>query len=57
MPIMIWFAIAIEGAIQNWPDFGILCALQAINGFIGLCVPHLWKLVASSLSAPGQLRN
>ena len=33
---MIWIAIIIEGAIQNWPDFGILLALQFINGSIGL---------------------
>ena len=36
MPCMIWIAIIIEGAIQNWPDFGILLALQFINGSIGL---------------------
>ncbi|KAG5179697.1 H+-exporting ATPase golden alga [Tribonema minus] len=35
MPIMIWVAILIEGVLQNWPDFAILCALQAINGFVG----------------------
>jgi hypothetical protein len=30
MPIMIWVAIIIEGAIESWPDMGILlgkCAL------------------------------
>ena len=37
MPCMIWVAIIIEAAIQNWPDFGVLLALQAINGSIGLC--------------------
>jgi len=35
MPCMIWCAIAIEGAIENWPDFGILLGLQFINGTIG----------------------
>lgn len=35
MPIMIWIAILVEGVLQNWPDFGILCALQALNGFVG----------------------
>ncbi|CAM9419595.1 unnamed protein product, partial [Phaeothamnion confervicola] len=32
MPCMIWVAIVIEAALQNWPDLGILCALQSING-------------------------
>jgi H+-transporting ATPase len=35
MPIMIWVAIVVEGALEAWLDFGILCALQAINGSVG----------------------
>lgn len=35
MPIMIWIAIIIEGAIQNWPDMGVLLGIQFINATIG----------------------
>ena len=35
MPIMIWVAIAVEGAIQNWADFGILFAIQMLNASLG----------------------
>lgn len=35
MPCMIWVAIIVEGVLENWPDFGILCALQFINGGLG----------------------
>jgi H+-transporting ATPase len=35
MPIMIWIAIIIEAALNNWPDMGVLIALQAMNGGIG----------------------
>lgn len=28
MPIMIWIAIVIEAAIENWLDMGILLAIQ-----------------------------
>ena len=35
MPIMIWVAIIIEGAMKHWPDFGILFALQLLNSFVG----------------------
>lgn len=35
MPIMIWIAAAIEGAIENWADFGILLAIQFINATLG----------------------
>ncbi|KNC83072.1 hypothetical protein SARC_04665 [Sphaeroforma arctica JP610] len=35
MPIMIWIAIIIEAAIQNWPDMGVLLAIQFINATIG----------------------
>ncbi|EFJ47104.1 hypothetical protein VOLCADRAFT_105176 [Volvox carteri f. nagariensis] len=35
MPIMIWIAAIIEGAIQNWPDFGILLGIQFINATLG----------------------
>ncbi|KAG2499210.1 hypothetical protein HYH03_002791 [Edaphochlamys debaryana] len=35
MPIMIWIAVIIEGAIQNWPDFGILLGIQFINATLG----------------------
>ena len=35
MPIMIWIAIIIEGAIENWIDFGILLFIQFANASIG----------------------
>eukprot|EP01134_Creolimax_fragrantissima_P006554 CFRG6554T1 len=35
MPIMIWVAVVIEAAIQNWIDCGILLAIQFINATIG----------------------
>lgn len=35
MPIMIWIAVIIEAAIQNWIDMGILLAIQFINATIG----------------------
>ena len=35
MPIMIWFAIIIEAAIENWADFGILLFIQFANATIG----------------------
>jgi H+-transporting ATPase len=35
MPIMIWIAALIEGAIQDWPDMSILLAIQFINASIG----------------------
>lgn len=35
MPIMIWIAIIIELALQNWIDAGILLAIQFINAFLG----------------------
>ena len=35
MPCMIWIAIIIEGARQDYPDFGVLLFLQFINGFVG----------------------
>ena len=34
MPCMIWCAIIIEAAIQDWLDFGILLALQLINASV-----------------------
>jgi H+-transporting ATPase len=34
MPIMIWLAIIIEAAIENFLDMGILLAIQFINAFI-----------------------
>jgi hypothetical protein len=34
MPIMIWIAIAIEAAIANWIDMGILLAIQFTNASI-----------------------
>jgi H+-transporting ATPase len=33
MPIMIWIAIIIEAAIQNWLDMGILLAIQVGSCF------------------------
>ncbi len=35
MPLMLWVAIALEAAFQNWFDLIILTILQLINGFIG----------------------
>eukprot|EP00122_Pirum_gemmata_P015184 Pgem_evm1s14187 len=35
MPCLIWIAIIIEAAIQNFLDMGILLGLQFINAFIG----------------------
>lgn len=35
MPIMIWIAIVVEAAIQNWVDMGILLGIQFINATIG----------------------
>ena len=35
MPCMIWLAIAVEAAIQNWVDMGILIGIQVANGTIG----------------------
>lgn len=34
MPIMIWIAAFTEAAIYNWPDMGILLAIQFINASI-----------------------
>ena len=34
MPIMIWIAIIVEAAIQNWPDMGILpVAIDSLKYF------------------------
>lgn len=38
MPIMIWLAIIIEFAIQNWIDAGILLGIQFANATLGWCV-------------------
>jgi H+-transporting ATPase len=35
MPIMIWIAAIVEVAIENYPDFGILMAIQFINASLG----------------------
>eukprot|EP01038_Epipyxis_sp_PR26KG_P012711 gene12711-17047_t len=35
MPIMIWIASITEAAIANWPDMGILLAIQFINASLG----------------------
>lgn len=35
MPIMIWIAIIVEGAIENWSDFGILLGIQMLNASLG----------------------
>jgi hypothetical protein len=35
MPVMIWIAVVIEAAIQNYIDMGILLAIQFINAGIG----------------------
>lgn len=37
MPIMIWIAIIIEFAIQNWIDAGILLGIQFVNATLGWC--------------------
>ena len=34
MPVMIWLAIIIEGAIESWSDFGILLFIQFANAGI-----------------------
>eukprot|EP01012_Entosiphon_sulcatum_P038967 TRINITY_DN508_c0_g1_i1.p1 TRINITY_DN508_c0_g1~~TRINITY_DN508_c0_g1_i1.p1 ORF type:complete len:933 (-),score=160.22 TRINITY_DN508_c0_g1_i1:390-3188(-) len=34
MPVMIWIAAIVEGAIQNWPDMGILLGMQFLNAFL-----------------------
>ena len=35
MPIMIWIACIVEVIEEDWPDFGVLLALQLINGILG----------------------
>lgn len=35
MPIMIWIAMFVEILEEDWPDFGVLLALQLINGILG----------------------
>lgn len=35
MPIMLWIAALVEGAIQNWPDMGILLMIQFVNASLG----------------------
>lgn len=35
MPIMIWIAAIVEVTIENYPDFGILLAIQFINAGLG----------------------
>ena len=35
MPVMIWIAIIVEAAIQNWTDMGILLGIQFGNAFLG----------------------
>ena len=35
MPIMIWIAAITEACIENWPDMGILLAIQFINASLG----------------------
>ena len=39
MPIMIWIAIIVEFAIQNWIDAGILLGIQFANATLGWCAP------------------
>ena len=41
MPIMLWFAIIIEVAIQNWADFAILLVIQFVNATLSWCVVSL----------------
>lgn len=31
MPLMIWLAVIVEGAIENWIDFGILVGINLLN--------------------------
>lgn len=38
MPIMLWLAIIIEAAIQNWADFAILLVIQFVNATLSWCV-------------------
>lgn len=35
MPLIIWVAIIIEIGLQNWPDVGVLVAIQFINATLG----------------------
>jgi H+-transporting ATPase len=35
MPVMIWIAALTEAAISNWPDMGILLAIQFVNASLG----------------------
>lgn len=35
MPVIIWVAIIIEIGLQNWPDVGVLVAIQFINATLG----------------------
>lgn len=35
MPLIIWVAIIIEIGLQNWPDVGVLLAIQFINATLG----------------------
>jgi H+-transporting ATPase len=35
MPIMIWIAALTEAGIENWPDMGILLAIQFTNASLG----------------------
>ena len=47
MPIMIWIAIIIEAAIQNFADMGILLGIQFINATLGWCVQGCYVLWAA----------
>ena len=35
MPIMIWIAMFVEILEEDWPDMGVLLALQLVNGVLG----------------------
>lgn len=32
MPIMIWIAVGLEAGLRDWPSFGVLLAMQLVNG-------------------------
>lgn len=55
MPIMIWIAVIVQAAIQNWLDMGILLGIQFANATIGWWAPaavHITRSIAPGRSAP-----
>lgn len=52
MPIMIWLAAIVEVAIGNYPDFGILLAIQFINAGLGFYEINKVRHTRVSLNGP-----